>query len=272
MLAVFVLASPAMATVTIDCNDEGSGVVRISYTVTGEPNLVRAFALDVSVDDGNIVAISDYNVGECNSVKKGYGIFMGGIVIDGSGNVLDYNTPVAPADDPNSAGQIPGPAITIEMGSLYVDGNAPGNSGTLCKITVDSDCNVSMVENTRRGGVVLENPAVSPSVVLNNCSVKLGNCWDANFCVGQYRGDADCNGDINLDDLIALKKSFGKDTGDTHGTGVGEYNCCADFDHVGVAAGVVNLDDLIALKLGFAMDPHLGLTPSTGEQACPPGY
>ena len=111
-MAVLALAVPAWAGVTITATDEGGGVVAISYTSDAN---VSAFGLDITVSDGNIIAISDYNVGESNSVSKGYGIFPGGIVIVG-GSVTDYNTPVADVNAPGALGGLGTSGITIEMG------------------------------------------------------------------------------------------------------------------------------------------------------------
>ena len=71
-----------------------------------------------------------------------------------------------------------------------------------------------------------------------------------------------------LDDLTALKKAWGKTTADTLGKGVGEYNCCADFNKIGISKDVVNLDDLTALKIGWG-GSHPG---STSNVTCPAGH
>lgn len=164
VIVMLVLAAPAMAVVEIIAVDEGSGVVRIDYNNT-DAQRVRAFALDISVDTGTIDAISDYFVGECNSTAQGYGIFPGSIAIDSGGTVTDYNNPVAPAGDANAAGPLGSGAITIEMGSLYESTNFPANQGTLCKITVTCESEVSVVVNARRGGIVMEDPNTGPTSV-----------------------------------------------------------------------------------------------------------
>ena len=177
ILAVLMFAVPALAVVTVTAVDEGSGVVRIDYSVSGEPNLVRAFALGIDVNAGVISSISDYNVGECNSTAKGYGIFMGTIQIDDNpasptyGQVLSYGTPVAGSNEPDNPGQIGSSGIVIEMGSLYdksvIPSLAPSTSGRLCKITVTSNCWVSLSQSTLRGGIVREDANAPSSVVLN---------------------------------------------------------------------------------------------------------
>jgi hypothetical protein len=64
--------------------------------------------------------------------------------------------------------------VTIEMGSLYYptgdnSPNAPDLSGTLLKFTVChvfNGCTVEIRENTARGGVVLTNPTIDPTVTI----------------------------------------------------------------------------------------------------------
>ena len=149
-LAVVLLATPAWATdVAITCTDEGGGVVRIDYAVTGAPK-ARAFALDITVDAGVIEAISDFKVGESTAADKGYGIFPANfsrfITVDAATgevttwDVNDY-TPVADVNDPGALGGLGTNGITVEMGALYAptddsSPNAPDNTGTLCKIKV----------------------------------------------------------------------------------------------------------------------------------------
>ena len=183
VLAVLLLSASALATVTITATQiGGTNDVSITYAVTGEPNRVRAFALDISVDNGTIVGISDYNVGECNSVSKGYGIFPGTIDVNtGDGSINDVGSPVAPAVDQGALGGLGTSGITIEMGSLFDDdANAPADSGTLCKIKLsltNGSATVDLEENTTRGGIVLENPGTSPaSVVLVDEEACVGDC------------------------------------------------------------------------------------------------
>jgi hypothetical protein len=139
--------------------------VAIGYD-SDEVELVRAFALDIGAADGNIIAIDGYSIGDDNG---GYGIFPGsfadaGVQVDaGTGEVVDWGiagyTPVAPASHPDALGAIPGPAITIELGSLY-DTAAPLKTGVLCVLTVDENVTEICVEgNAIRGNVVLEDTA-----------------------------------------------------------------------------------------------------------------
>ena len=163
VLTVLLLATPAMASVTINAVQSATEPcdVYITYVNTEGPN-VRAFALDIWVDDGNILAIEDYNVGECNSTVQGFGIFMGTIVIDTAGVVTNDGTPVAElADLPGDT--LPGPdsnGVTTEMGSLYETGVVPGpkQTGTLYRVRVSKvPCNLCIRTNVSRAGIVLEN-------------------------------------------------------------------------------------------------------------------
>jgi len=177
-LAVLLLATPAWATVAITIVDEGSGVARIDYNVTGEPNKVRAFALDVTVDSGaTILEISDFLVGESIAPTLGYGIgpasFRDFVAVDPVTGEPDWSDPnytiLADPCDPGALGGLGTGGVTIEAGALYyptgdTSPNAPGPSGTICKLKVDITCKMSIAENAIRGGIVLTDPAAAPTV------------------------------------------------------------------------------------------------------------
>ncbi|MCJ7673916.1 MAG: hypothetical protein MUO33_02055 [Sedimentisphaerales bacterium] len=268
-LAVLMLATPALAAVRIIVTDEGNLIAAIKYQTDGEK--VRAFALDVSVSAGTIDAVSDYKKGESVPGNIGYGIFPANfarhITVDSvtgevqTWDVNDY-TPVADVADPGAAGALGSNAITIEMGALYSppednSPNAPANSGILCKIKVSGETTVTVTENTTRGGVVLTDPAVTPTVDrtgATNVAVKavtacfptansayndwvlLGqpDCWCAKPKGSGYQcdGDADSvdSGGINKfrvfsGDLNILVNNWRKKAGDA------TLNACADIDH-----------------------------------------
>jgi len=190
VIALLMLVTPALATVTITATPAGANDVTISYSVSGETKLVRAFALDISVADPNvkIANISNYKIGESTSGSPGYGIFVGTIQInDANGGVISWGTPVAGPNEPDHPTQLNSKKITLEMGSLYqmsIPANAPLNSGTLCKITLAgcvshpaTSAAVALAENALRGGIVMEDPNIAPtSVVLNGCTVALPAC------------------------------------------------------------------------------------------------
>jgi len=155
MLLVIALTAQvfAAASVSITIQDKGSGWAAINYAVT-DTNVV-AFALNVSVDSSaKITDIRSYFTGECNSVKKGYGIFPGTIGIDGSGNVTSWGSPIAPNSDPGASGTGKGTGtVVLELGALYDDAaNKPGVTGTLCELKVDKCTKMSVAVNGTRAG------------------------------------------------------------------------------------------------------------------------
>jgi len=193
IVAALLFASPALADVDVNVVDEGGGVARIQYTCTAGEK-VRAFALDIAVDsDANIVGISDYYKGESGETERGYGVFPGSFrdYIDAADpNFNDPNyTPVAPAGDPDAQGALGDGAVTVELGTLYVDDNEPGASGTLCKLEVSGtteDCNMCVSLADSRGGVVLEDPcqAVTTNLDGDPC------CYTIVLeCIGQGHQD-----------------------------------------------------------------------------------
>ena len=250
-LTILVLAAPALADVTITATDEGGGVVAITYVASGEPSKVRAFGLNITVDSGcDIDAIDDFNTGDNN----GYGIFMDNIVIDGNGLVTSFGNPVAPSGAPGALGGLGTGGITVEMGSLYEDGNAPDDSGTLCRITVNdngaSDCNLALAaEDVHRGGVVSESgstitPVLEGTKVTFACfpsahadySEWLSVGSPASWCyVRQCHGDADNATEqigkptfhVGYNDLAIFLSDFKNTT----------PSMAADFDHASEQIG-----------------------------------
>jgi len=187
---LLVAAAPALARVDIKCAADGN-IVTVSYRVVGEPNKVRAFALDLMVTSPAVIGdVNNYPVYPTTSLKK-YWVYPGSIVIGGTPpDVTDAGTPVANPYDPCvPGGTQPGldsNGVTIEMGSLYYptadsSPNSPAGVKTgsswdqpgagaweqLLKFRVDkrpaTPVYVAITENTIRGGVVLTNPA-SPEV------------------------------------------------------------------------------------------------------------
>jgi len=162
--AVLLLASSAQANVRVFVQDT-NGVAWLKYQCTaGE--VVRAFALDVTVDQGIIFGISGYLVGVSKPGAQGYGIFPASFrdhaTVNSGTNVTydlsQYSPAAVVADYPsdtqpglNSSG------ITLEFGALW-DPNAPGAvpsaSGTLCALHLSHAANVSVRANVSRGGVI----------------------------------------------------------------------------------------------------------------------
>jgi hypothetical protein len=253
-LVVLLLATPAWADVIIsaelDVDDTGQCTVVVSYDATTEANLVRAFSLDIKLDnDANIVAVTPTMVGACTEAEQGYGIFPGSIMIDAQGEVQNYGTAVAEYGDLTSD-TLPGldsNGVTIEMASLYApvgpaSPNAPAASGDLLTFKVDAPCIATITANVSRAGasgVVMEDPDEVVTVVLPaplDIPCPSGPpCWYE----GQLVGDASADCVVNFADLVKLRLSWLKSDGDP------DYDPCADFSR----DGVVNFADLVIMRV-----------------------
>jgi len=250
VLAVLFLASPAWAAVTISCSVD-SNCVTVDYNNT-EPNHVRGFGLDITVDNGAKIT-------DVTSFVADYNIYPGSIDINSQSGDVDANgSPIADAVKYPNVTQ-PGVGfggVTVEMGALYEGGpsspNAPADSGTLFKVYVDKDCNVTVTDNVARGGIVMENPQASSNDNLDiSCQVVLPvGCtytgpdvleWASigspqSWCnLRQCHGDADNDTEtfgrgtvwVGMNDVAILLTGFRKDYTDptTHPW------ISADFDH-----------------------------------------
>lgn len=183
---VLLLASPATATVVVECADVGNWTVELGYDASDEAVLVRAFALDITVDGGaTIESVSDFKVGESTAADPGYGIFPANfdryIIVDPeTGEVEDWNvpgyTPVAEPSDPGALGGLGTSGITIEMGALY-DGteNAPLSEDSLLRFGIDPHggqaVNVSLALNQTRAGIVMTDARPPATVSLIGCTL-----------------------------------------------------------------------------------------------------
>jgi len=255
VLVVAVLTSPVWATVTITATDLGEGVVAIDYS-SDEAELVRAFALDITVDAGTIDAVSDFKVGDDNN---GYGIFPGNfslfITVDpATGEVSDWGvagySPVADGNDPGALGGLGTNGITIEMGSLY-DTKAPSRQGRLCTVTCSEPCLLTVIPNATRGNVVLEDAseAVVDLIGATNVPIEFGangsytgahkDEWLAVGSPECWMYDRQCHGDadgasqgnnkywVSTNDLDILISAWNKPLESLVGNQI-----CADFDHL----------------------------------------
>jgi len=229
-LLVLALAVPAIANVNITMT-AGTGVdcnlVTVAYATTAGEE-VRAFAIRITVSNQKFL------VGSPQSMSTDYYIYPGSIqfAVAGSGEtyISSLGTPVA-VQDANGG--------VIEMASLYAAGdpnhpNPPGASGNLLKFRVASNTSqtVTLALDTQRGGIVLKDPNVTPTVGLPSpltvCGVVVPACWS---CPGQPLGDTNGDGNINATDYFNFKKAYGTSFATSpHGTGVGQYNCCCDFN------------------------------------------
>jgi hypothetical protein len=198
-LVVLLFAAPTWADVVIDANQVGdTNQVEISYEVTlPDTNLPRAFGLDITVTDGNIIACIPAMEGECTVSVRGFGIFPGTIDIDDAVTppvVITYGSPVAPPGARGALGGLDTNGITIEMGSLYEGPNAPPSSGLLCTIVLDADANciVRIAGNAARCGVEgSEAPGDAIGVVMEDPTQAV----TINYVSGLYEpetGPEDC--------------------------------------------------------------------------------
>ena len=171
VLVALLFAAPAWAAVDITAAvDPGDKcTVIISFDASGEPNLVRAFSLNIQADN-------DANIASVALLSADYVIHPGTIVIDTQGEVTDYGSPVAPESDlpSDTLGGIGTGGVTIEMASLYApvgpgSPNAPAPNGDLVAVTVNADCTLTITANVSRAGssgVVMESPDEAVTVNL----------------------------------------------------------------------------------------------------------
>ena len=190
ILVVLLFAAPAWADVDIKCECDGNEVT-ISYRVTeDEPNKVRAFALDITVDNGTITGYDD-------TVNDDYVIYPGSIVIDTESippSVSDYGTPIGdPCDHPDTQPGLDSNGVTIEMGALYAppndaSPNAPPDPCNeifydLLKIYTSEtgDYCITISENEARGGVVMTDPTIDPDVNSPGCCAVPDECFPIGY-------------------------------------------------------------------------------------------
>ncbi|MHC4546168.1 MAG: hypothetical protein ACYSYL_16895 [Planctomycetota bacterium] len=228
LLTIVCTTVPAWARVDIMAKGtEEENEVIISFETTSEPNLIRAFALDIRF--GN-----DVNIIDVTGINPDYYIFPGTIQIDAQGNVMDFGTPAAEYSDLPSD-TLPGldsNSITIEMASLYApvgigSPNSPNDFGDLVSIRVSGEfcvfptyascapvseyCCITISGNVARAGstgVVMEDPNAVVDVYFHNiCIPPPTVCmkatspdyedwidWDCPACwcyARQCRGDGD---------------------------------------------------------------------------------
>ncbi len=142
-----------------------NGLANINYQCTaGE--VVRAFALDVSVDRGQIVGVTNYLRGPSTAAAPGYGIFPASFrdnvtVTSGTNagwNATAYSPLAVVSDAPSNT--LPGlnsSGVTLEFGAVWdpsVAAATPGPSGTLCTLQLSQAANVTIAPNLYRGGLI----------------------------------------------------------------------------------------------------------------------
>ena len=144
---------------------EANGLATINYQCTAA-EVVRCFALDVTVDRGKIIGVTNYFRGLSTTAARGYGVFPASFrdsVTVLSGTNADWTSaaysPLAvPADNP--AGTLPGlgsTGVTLEFGAIWdptTAAAAPPSSGTLCALILSQTARVTVGPNTVRGGII----------------------------------------------------------------------------------------------------------------------
>jgi hypothetical protein len=144
---------------------ETNGQANINYQCTAGET-VRAFALDVTVDRGQILAVTNYFRGPSTVAAQGYGIFPASFrdnINVSSGTNANWGTnvysPLAVVAD-NPAGTLPGlnsSGVTLEFGTLWdptVPAAAPRSSGTLCSLQISQTASITIAPNVARGGIL----------------------------------------------------------------------------------------------------------------------
>jgi len=180
-LILGLLATSGEAAVNVfvqDCN----GRAAIHYECTaGE--MVRSFALNVSVSQGHIVGISHYFRGPSTVQAQGYGIFPAAFRdyiglfnnTNANWNAPGYTPLAAMADDPgNSLPGLNSPGVTLELGALWdrsSPASQPSASGTLCWLKLTEAAQVTVTANERRGGVVLASTGASVEALYSGAAV-----------------------------------------------------------------------------------------------------
>jgi len=179
-LCVLIVSARAEVRVFVE---ETDGVAWLKYECTaGE--VVSAFALDVRVNRGRIVGISNFFRGPCTLEAQGYGIFPAAFrdhVWSGSSSNVNWDhpdyTPVEPASSyPDDT--LPGigsNGVTLVFGALWdakLPATAPTATGTLCSIHISEPATVTVAANLSRGGIVLNKPDIAVNTTL--CSAMVG--------------------------------------------------------------------------------------------------
>ena len=156
-------ASTDVTGVEISCSASGYEVT-VHYDVNSLLE-VMGFALNVSVDSGAVIT-------GATNFNSGYWVYPGSIDVNQTTEQIDdYGSAVCDGNLPGTLDGIGTSGITIEMAALYVgQTNAPANSGTLFKFTVDKACTVTITENHVRDGVVMRDGSeITPT--LSGCTV-----------------------------------------------------------------------------------------------------
>jgi hypothetical protein len=195
ILAGGLLALSCQATVRVFVQDT-NGLAWISYQCTaGE--VVRSFALDVTVDHGVILGVTNFLRGPSAPGAPGYGIFPSAfrdhVTVTSGTNAdwssVDYNPIATVSDSPTNT--LPGlysSGVTLEFGALW-DPTSPAAipppAGTLCAVRISQMATVTLAANSARGGLVaapsdvilttqFSSATVDPEIAITSATVNNG--------------------------------------------------------------------------------------------------
>lgn len=171
---VFCTAAICRADVNVFVQDQNR-VAWLRYSCTAGEE-VRGFAVNVQVDRGIILGVTNFFVGPSRVGATGYGIFPSSyrdnVVLLG-GTTPDWTSPgyspvAAVMDNPSDT--LPGPGsngVTLEFGALWDPTQplaAPAQTGILCALLLSQPAEVIVSPNNSRGGVTTVNSDVAPLV------------------------------------------------------------------------------------------------------------
>ena len=175
VLWLFAVSAQGSVQVSVQATN---GMAFINYQCTaGE--VVRAFALDVTVDRGQILGVTNYFRGPSTATARGYGLFPASFrdnITVTSGTNANWSAsaygPLAVAAD-NPGGTLPGlnsTGVTLEFGAIWdpaVPAAIPPSSGTLCSLQLSQTANVNVSANVTRGGIIASSSdiTITPSFV-----------------------------------------------------------------------------------------------------------
>jgi hypothetical protein len=164
---LFLLAVPAMATITVTATCSGTAspyIVTVSYAVTGETLPPRAFGLLISCD-------ANGTIGTVTPNKTKYYAAPGTFNYNGTA-VTNWGDPIVSKTNTS---------FILEVGSLYASNDpcvahktAPPLSGTLLTFpltTPTGKSTVTIAADSARGGVVREDPSVTGNITLTGCAI-----------------------------------------------------------------------------------------------------
>ena len=246
VLMLLLLVSPALAAVDVTAIRVGNLVI-VKYDATTEPNLPRAFALDITVDSGAVIKKNPgrATIGSACEDPYEYGdfdIFPGSAGVDindTTGQIDSYGSSVAdPCDFPSDTKLGYGTnGITFEGGTLYAptgpgSPNAPPLTGILLKFWICQDANVTITENTVRGGIVLEdgtNPVTTNLPYTYLANLTADPTWGV---CARPMGDLNGDGVLRTSDITRLVGILAKYPGFRLIDDVGDPNWdpCGDMD------------------------------------------